>query len=183
MKSSSTSTPHSIAFIALILFTSLLISGCEQKEAQKIQWQLPLEAPEDPHGAQQNTNTIPEWAVARQGKAEIIWLEKNTTKKFTTTVTLGGGSHVKNWDIQLLGLASGLRVQNSAFLNDENVDNPAALIELRKDGKLIYRGWLYENFPELFGMDNPEWKVWLKGITLRPAEKEVTKTGSLSSAG
>ena len=172
MKSNIRSTPHSIALIALFLSMSLLISGCEEKQVQKIQWQLPLEAPEDPHGAQQHINSIPEWAVAHQGKAEIIWLEKNTTKTFTTTVTLGGGSRMKDWDIQLLGLASGLRVQNSAFLNDENVHNPAALIELRKDGKLIYRGWLYENFPELFGMDNPEWKVWLKGITLRPAKKK-----------
>ncbi|MDQ6997359.1 MAG: DUF2155 domain-containing protein [Mariprofundus sp.] len=159
---------HSLLIIAVGFF----ITACEQKQAEQIQWQLPLAAPEDPHGSQQPINNVPEWAVARQGEAEIVWLEKNTTHRFTTTLALGGGSHLKNWDIQLLGLASGLRVQNSTFINDENVDNAAALVELRQDGKLIYRGWLYEQFPELFGMDNPEWKVWLKGITLRAAEKE-----------
>ncbi|RLL54019.1 DUF2155 domain-containing protein [Mariprofundus sp. EBB-1] len=159
---------HSLLIIAVGFF----ITACEQQQAEQIEWQLPLAAPEDPHGSKNQVNTIPDWAVARQGEAEVVWLEKNTTQRFTTKLALGGSSHLKNWDIQLLGLASGLRVQNSAFINDENVDNAAALVELRRDGELIYRGWLYEQFPELFGMDNPEWKVWLKGITLRPAEKE-----------
>jgi len=66
-------------------------------------------------------------------------------------------------------------VKNKAFLNDQNVDNPAALVEIRQDDKLIYRGWLYEKFPELFGMDNSEWKVWLKSITIRPASQEAGK--------
>ena len=170
MKSTVTNKVHSTALITLLLCLSLFLTACEQKQAEQIQWQLPLAAPEDPHGSRQHINTVPEWAVARQGEAEIVWLEKNTTHRFTTKVALGGGSHLKNWDIQLLGLASGLRVKNSTFINDENVDNAAALVELRQDGEVVYRGWLYEQFPELFGMDNPEWKVWLKGITLRPAE-------------
>ncbi len=183
MKISLTSKPHSITLISLLLSTSLFMTACEQQQSKQIEWQLPLEAPEDPHGAQSRSNTIPDWAVARQGEAEIAWLQKNTSKIFTSKLTLGGGTRVQNWDIQLLGLASGLRVKNSSFLNDENVDNPAALVDIRQDGKLIYRGWLYEKFPELFGMDNSEWKVWLKGITLRPASIETDKTGSLSSAG
>ena len=183
MKTGITSKPHSVALIALLLSTPLFITACEQQEAKQIEWQLPLEAPEDPHGSQSNSNTIPDWAVSRQGEAEIIWLQKTTSKTFTSKLALGGGTRIQNWDIQLLGLASGLRVKNSAFLNDENVDNPAALVDIRQDGKRIYRGWLYEKFPELFGMDNSEWKVWLKGITLQPASIERDKTGSLSSAG
>jgi len=162
---------HAVMCISLLLFIALFLTACEQEQADQIQWQLPLKAPVDPHGVQQATITIPEWAVARQGQAEIVWLQKSTTQTFTTTLALGGATRLKNWDIQLLGLASGLRVQNSAFLNDENVHNPAALVDIRRDGMLIYRGWLYKKFPELFGMDNPEWKVWLKGITLRPLPK------------
>ena len=174
---------HSIALFSLLLFSALFLTACEQEQADQIQWQLPLEAPSDPHGTQQNTFATPAWAVVRQGQAEIVWLHKNTAQTFTTTLALGGATPMQNWDIQLLGLASGLRVQDSAFLNDENVHNPAALVEIRRDGVLIYRGWLYEKFPELFGMDDPEWKVWLKGITLQPVSKEANNKGSLSSAG
>jgi len=170
-----TAKRHSIPLISLIISLALLITACEQKQSDQIQWQLPLEAPEDPHGAQQNSASVPEWAVAQQGEAKIVWLQKNTSKILTTTIALGGATRIQKWDIQLLGLASGLRVKNKAFLNDQNVDNPAALVEIRQDNKLIYRGWLYEKFPELFGMDNPEWKVWLKSITLRPASQEAVK--------
>ena len=161
---------HSKSLLGLlVLFSSLLLSACEQEKAEQIQWQLPLQAPDDPHGSKQVMN-VPEWAIARQGEAEIVWLNKNTTKTYSTHLVLGGGSASQNsMDIILLGLASGLRIQNGAFLDDENVDNAAALVEISRNGEVVYRGWLYEKFPELFGMDDPEWKVWLKGITVRPA--------------
>jgi len=154
-----------LAFIAIAL---LLSSGCEQQQPDQIQWQLPLQASDDPHGSYDDA-TVPEWASALQGEAEVVWLQKNTTKLFTTKLAMGGSAMLQNWEIHLLGLASGLRVQNKAFLNDENVDNPAAFVEVSRNGKTVYRGWLYEKFPELFGMDDPEWKIWLKDITLRPA--------------
>jgi len=154
--------------LTLIAIALLMLSACEQKQPDQIQWQLPLQAPDDPHGSNDNA-TVPEWASVLQGEAEVVWLQKNTTKLFTTKLAIGGSAMVQNWEIHLLGLASGLRVQNKAFLNDENVDNPAAFVEVSHDGKTVYRGWLYEKFPELFGMDDPEWKIWLKDITLRPA--------------
>jgi hypothetical protein len=93
----------------------------------------------------------------------------------STKTALGGMSVIEDWSIRLLGLASGLRVKDGAFLNDENVDNAAALVEIRRNGKMVYSGWLYEKFPELFGIDDPEWKVWLKGITLRPALEDESE--------
>jgi len=163
------STKHSIRSVVFLLAITALITACEQEQIEQIQWQLPLEAPEDPHGSRHSVSTVPDWATARQGEAEVIWLQKSTTRKVSAKMALGGISHVEDWNIRLLGLASGLRVKDRAFLNDENVDNAAALVEIRRNGKPVYRGWLYENFPELFSMDDPEWKVWLKGITFHPA--------------
>jgi len=164
----SASKHHSIRAVLIVLAIISLLTACEQEQAKKIQWQLPLEAPEDPHGSKPSVSIVPDWAIARQGEAEVVWLQKSTTRKMSTQTALGGVSHVEDWTIQLLGLATGLRVKGGAFLNDENVDNAAALIEIRHNGDIKYRGWLYEKFPELFSMDDQEWKVWLKGITLRP---------------
>jgi len=157
--------------LAFIVIALLMLSACEQQKSEQIQWQLPLEAPADPHNSSQNV-TVPDWAVARPGEAELVWLQKNTTRVTHTRLALGGRTTVQDWDIRLLGLATGLRVKNKAFLNDENVDNAAALVEISRNSKVIYRGWLYEKFPELFGLDDPEWKVWLKGITVRPASQQ-----------
>ena len=169
MRMNAASKHHSFRPVLFLLAIIALITACEQQQPEQIQWQLPFEAPEDPHGSKYSVSTVPDWATARQGEAEVIWLQKSTTRKVSTKTALGGMSHVEDWDIRLLGLASGLRVKDRAFLNDENVDNAAALVEIRRNGKPMYRGWLYEKFPELFSMDDPEWKVWLKGITLQPA--------------
>ena len=157
--------------LVLISIALLMLPACEQQKPEKIQWQLPLEAPADPHSSSQNV-AVPAWAVARPGDAELVWLQKSTTRVTHTRLALGGRTTVEDWEVRLLGLATGLRVKNKAFLNDENVDNAAALVEISRNGKVIYRGWLYEKFPELFGLDDPEWKVWVKGITVRPALQE-----------
>ncbi|MDX8404874.1 MAG: DUF2155 domain-containing protein [Mariprofundus sp.] len=154
-----------VAFVAAVL----LSGGCEQQKPENIQWQLPLQAPEDPHGPQSNV-AIPAWAADNRGDAELVWLHKSTTHLKTTTLAVGGSAEIADWHIRLLGLASGLRIKNKAFIDDRNMHNPAALVELSRGGEVVYRGWLYQEFPELFGLDDPEWKVWLKGINIRGAK-------------
>jgi len=152
----------------LMLAVAMVSTGCEQPTEQ-IEWQMPLEAPDDPHGSQLSSNAVPEWAAARFGEAEVVWQNKNTTGIQSVKMALGGIGKVESWSIHLLGLTKGLRIKNGAFLDDENVDNPAAFVEISHRGKVVYRGWLYKKFPELFGMDDPDWKVWLKGISIRSA--------------
>jgi len=161
-------TVGSLALAGLVL----LLGGCDENRPEQIEWQLPLEAPEDPHGGDQAL-TPPDWAGAVPGEAELVWLQKPTARLFTQTLALNGEADLHGWHVQLLGLASGLRVKNGAFLNDENVDNAAAFVRISRDGRTVYSGWLYASFPELFGLDDPEWKVWLKGIRLRPASTEA----------
>ena len=167
------------ALIAALLL--LLPAACDQQAPEQIKWQMPLESPDDPHAGSKQPIHIPAWASAQQGSAQIVWLQKTTTKTFTSDLSMGEQVSQPPWQIRLLGLASGLRLKNNAFINDKNVDNAAALVEISRNGKVLYRGWLYEKFPEMFGLDDPEWKVWVKHITIRPASPETT--GSLSSAG
>ncbi len=156
--------------VVFVFFMALSLTSCGPDEAE-IEWQLPLEKGPDPHSGN-IVDMLPEWAVAQRGSAELIWLDKATTRRHSMAVELGETVKLAGWDVRLLALASGLRVQNNAFLNDENVDNPAAFVEISRGDKGHYRGWLYQEFPEMFGMDDPDWKVWLKGITLRPPSNE-----------
>ena len=150
----------------LLLICSLIVSGCEQKQEHKIEWQLPLGVQESPHGSQ-NGGTLPAWASSTEGSAELIWLHKDTAKTYSLKIQTGETKVFEGWQVTLLGLASGLRVENKTFHNDKKMHNPAAFVEISRDDKVQYRGWLYQEFPELFGMDNPHWKVWLKMIMLR----------------
>jgi len=155
-----------------VLMTLLLLAGCDDNSHEKIQWQLPLTAPEDPHGGQSDQSLVPEWAANVEGSAKLMFLHTTTARSFNVEVVKGEKKMFHDWDIQLLGLANGLRIRNGTFIDDENVHNPAAFVELTLKGEPVYRGWIYQEFPELFGPDTPGWKLWLKGVTVRAPQEE-----------
>ncbi|MDQ6953826.1 MAG: DUF2155 domain-containing protein [Mariprofundaceae bacterium] len=158
----------------------ILCTGCDNKQQNSIQWQLPLQAPEDAHTAKIYAD-MPAWAGLNQGQIELVFLHKNTARKTVISVSKGQVVSFKNWRIRVLGLAQGLRIKSGALLDDPDMHNAAAFVALENNEKLVYRGWFYQEFPELFGLDDPNWKVWLKSMNIQPDLKE--KTGSLSSAG
>jgi len=153
--------------VGLFLMVLILLSGCDNKPENNIQWQLPLQAPEDAHVSDLHAQ-LPEWAKAREGHVDLVFLHKNTARKAVVSVVKGQQVSFNKWQIRVLGLAQGLRVKSGAFLDDESVHNAAAFVELLRDDKLMYRGWLYQEFPELFGLDDAAWKIWLKDVNIQP---------------
>ncbi len=144
----------------------MALAGCGQQQSEQIKWQLPLSAPVDPHGAQVRP-VLPAWVAAQTGQATLILLQKSTDRLMPFTLNIGGESETESIHIKLLGLAHGLRLKAGTYIDDENVHNPAAFVEVSLAGKLIYRGWLYQEFPELFGPDMADWKLWLKGLNIQ----------------
>jgi len=162
-----------IKLIITVLAMLSLFAGCDSGDKETIQWQLPLTAPEDPHGEQSDQGQVPEWAAAAEGGATLMFLQTTTARSFNVDVVMGEKKMFHDWDVTLLGLARGLRTQNGAFIDDENVHNPAAFVELSLKNEPVYRGWIYQEFPELFGPDTPGWKLWLKAATVRAPQEEV----------
>jgi hypothetical protein len=161
----------------LLLLMVLALAGCDdQQKKDHIQWELPMTAPSDPHGTQLDQLVPPAWAAAEKGTATLVFLHKTTTR--TDTVELASDQEVefKGWHVKLLGLARGLQVKSGAFIEGENVHNPAAFVEMAKGNEVVYRGWLYQEFPEMFGPDDSEWKVWLKQVMVRPAPQDGATT-------
>jgi hypothetical protein len=156
---------------SVLILMVLLLGSCDQQKAEQIQWQLPLATPQDPHGASV-TQALPDWAAAEHGSADIALLHTDTAQVFDVSVSEGPPVESQGFSIQLLGLAQGLRIKSGAFIDDQNVHNPAAFVEISKDGKVIYHGWLYQNFPELFGPDIAEWKIWAKDISIQASSAQ-----------
>jgi hypothetical protein len=151
----------------LVLFV-LVVAGCGQSEQQQIKWQLPLAAPTDPHSATAD-QPLPPWAGQNLGSADLMLLQKDTARRFDVPLESGKDSDFKDLHLRLLGLADGLRLKSGSYIDDKNVHNPAAFVEISRSDKLIYRGWLYQEFPELFGPDMENWKIWLRGVTIKQA--------------
>ncbi len=180
------SNPSLSAMLLKVLFglgLAMFLSACDGEQTQEIAWQLPLSVPADPH-ASDKAKQLPEWATQTQGKATIVVLDKHTTRRFEVDLANGESKQHDGWRIVLQGLAQGLRIKDNTLINDANISNPAAFIALYHHDTMMYEGWLYQNFPELFGMDNSHWKVWVKAVTMPPPSQEGDhNNGSLSSAG
>ncbi|MDQ6957622.1 MAG: DUF2155 domain-containing protein [Mariprofundaceae bacterium] len=164
----------------VLTFCCLVTIGCGQQKSEQIEWQLPLSAPSDPHGARVQQN-LPDWAADRMGHANLILLQKSTARIIPVDLDVGGKAETGNIHLNLLGLANGLRLQAGSYIDDENVHNPAAFVEVSLAGKIIYRGWLYQEFPELFGPDMADWKLWLKSINIQSPAEDIsnpTETGT-----
>ncbi len=152
-------------FAVAVVAACLLLGGCDRQQPQTIAWQLPLEAPTDPHGADARQN-LPDWAARAGGQAELMLLAKHTARTTSVPLRMGQTFAAAGISIRLMGLARGLRIRSGAYIDDENVHNPAAFVEVGRDGKVVYRGWLYQDFPELFGPDLADWKLWLKSVSI-----------------
>ncbi|OIO68318.1 MAG: DUF2155 domain-containing protein [Zetaproteobacteria bacterium CG_4_9_14_3_um_filter_49_83] len=150
---------------------AVALGGCEAENESNIAWQLPLQAPNDPHAAKEQA-VLPEWAGASQGSVVLVFLNKETTKVESIKVETGQAVSMNGWEIQLLAVAKGLQVNENTFIDEKSVHNPAAFVALTLDGTLKYRGWLYQEFQELFGLDDSVWKVWINDVIVRAAVSE-----------
>ncbi len=162
----------------VLVLCCLVLAGCGQQRPKQIKWQLPLSAASDPHGASVR-QVLPEWAAGQTGHADLVLLQKSTTRLTPVGLAIGGEWEAGNIHIKLLGLAKGLRIKAGSYIDDKNVHNPAAFVEVSMAKKMVYRGWLYQEFPELFGPDMVDWKLWLKSISIQtPAENTSTPMGT-----
>jgi len=152
----------------------LVMVSCGQQKSEQIEWQLPLSAPSDPHGARVEQD-LPGWAAGQTGHASLMLLQESTTRITPVELDMGGKYETGDIHLNLLGLANGLRLQAGSYIDDKNVHNPAAFVEISLAGKMIYRGWLYQEFPELFGPDMADWKLWLKSINIQSPVEDTSK--------
>ncbi len=160
----------------------LFLSACQQQEHHEIQWQLPLDSQHDKH-ANPEQSPLPDWAKQRQGSIRLLLLNTQTTQKASLELSSEQTAEALHYHITLLGLATGLRWDGKQLSDQQQQDNPAAFIEIQRHNKVLYRGWVYQKFPELFGPDIKGLHLWLKMVKVRAVPQAAVRKSSLSSAG
>jgi len=159
-------------FILLIL--PIAIFGCNEEAPQPIQWQLPLTTASDPHQSSQH-GSLPRWATQQQGSIRLRLLATNSDKQYPLTIPMHGEASVQDIAVRLTGLAHGLRVHNGGLIfDDPKTNNPEAFIEIRRNHQLLFSGWIYRDFPEMFTPDIAGWKFFLDDATIRAALIEAS---------
>ena len=170
--------------LVLIAGLALLVglTACGKDNDEQIQWQLPLTVPPDPHGATISVE-LPEWAQQASGAASFEALAKDEGRSVHMEIVMGANASAYGHEIALLGLARGLRMKSGAYIDDADVHNPAAFIEVKEGDAVLYRGWIYQEFPEMFGPDLAKVKLLLKSVTLEETQTKENTQGARSSAG
>ncbi len=96
--------------------------------------------------------------------------QKGDAKPFQVKVKVGEEVPLKDgYTLKLVAFFPDLVLgQNNQPMNrSEELRNPAALLEVRKDGKFLYRSWVFAFFPEVHSLKNVPFKfryVSFKGL-------------------
>jgi hypothetical protein len=151
-------------FLMLLTCTSLMLSACENDNPTQIEWMIPMQPSNDKHTNTSLTQAVPEWAVKEGMAVDVIILSKFRAQRWNYHLGSDTVIHHRGLTVELLGISQHLRIGKQGYIEDAKVNNPAAFIRVLKHDHLIYQGWIYQEFPELFGLEDPEWQIWLKHV-------------------
>jgi len=150
------------SFLLLLPFFALFLHGCENDNLTQIEWMIPMQPSNDKHTNTNVNQEPPAWSIKKGMAADIIILSTHRAQRWDYHLDSDSIVHHRDLTIELLGTAQHLRVGKQGYIEDNTVDNPAAFIRVLKQDHPVYQGWIYQEFPELFGLEDPEWQIWLK---------------------
>ncbi|MDQ6975260.1 MAG: DUF2155 domain-containing protein [Mariprofundaceae bacterium] len=148
-----------------LFFALFLLSSCENDNVTQIEWMIPMQPSNDQHTTSALDKTMPDWAEKEGMAIDIMLLSKSRAQTWSYHLTKDVSVKHRNLTIELLGVSQYLRVGAAGYIEDQSVNNPAAFVRIFKHEHIVYEGWLYQEFPELFGLEDPEWQVWLKHVS------------------
>jgi len=109
---------------------------------------------------------IPE-EVQKTWKSATIDIVDKTSGKVAKEFKVKPGETV-NYDgleIKVLYVVPHLVLDNGYTSATNEPQNPAILVEVKENGKVIYAGPIYQKFPEMYNINHPRYEIILKGIS------------------
>jgi hypothetical protein len=104
--------------------------------------------------------------VEKTWKTAIIDIVDRSSKKVLKEFTVHKGSKVKfkNYEISVLYIVPHLVIDQGFTSASNEPLNPGILVEVKKEGKLIYKGPIYQKFPEMYNLAVKDIMIILKEI-------------------
>jgi hypothetical protein len=109
---------------------------------------------------------IPEEVVKTWKYATVKILDKTTGKAVKTEkVTKGTEIKYDGLVIKVLYIVPHLVLDQGYTSGSNEPNNPAILIEVKSNGKVIYAGPIYQKFPTMYNINHPKYELRLAGIS------------------
>ena len=109
---------------------------------------------------------IPE-EVQKTWKSATIDLYDKTAGKVVKEFKVKKGETVNygGLEIKVLYIVPHLVLDNGYTSASNEPQNPAILVEVKENGKVIYAGPIYQKFPTMYNVNHPRYQIFLKGIS------------------
>lgn len=156
--------------LVLIVSCSFLLTGCKGKTEQPPPQQTQMQ-PEavSPHGsmpAPERVTALPDsvkgkWTAV---KIEVLYKEKNERKLFE--IPLESTFSVPDSDIVVsVGqFFPEFTLDGNTYTSVSNeLINPATNVEVKQQDNLIFKGWLFSNYPTVHPFENDKYGITLVG--------------------
>ncbi len=109
---------------------------------------------------------IPEEVVKTWKYATVKILDKTTGKVVKTEkVTKGAEIKYDGLVIKVLYIVPHLVLDQGYTSGSNEPNNPAILIEVKSNGKVIYAGPIYQKFPTMYNINHPKYELRLASIS------------------
>lgn len=105
--------------------------------------------------------------VVKTWKYATVEIVDKTTGKVVKKEKVTKDTEIKydDLDIKILYIVPHL-ILNQGYTSGSNEPiNPALLVKVKSKGRVIYAGPIYKNFPNMYNINHPRYKMLLKGIS------------------
>ena len=109
---------------------------------------------------------IPE-EVQKTWKFAVIDIVDKTAGKVVKEEKVSKGADVKfkGLETKVLYIVPHLVLDNGYTSASNEPNNPAILVEVKENGKVIYAGPIYQKFPTMYNINHPRYEIRLKSIS------------------
>lgn len=161
----------------MLLLTTVPLASCKKKEQPPVPPPMQEGAPApsgSPHGEmgggpEKKVTVPPEVKAAwKSVKVEVEFKESKTRK--TVSIPLHSEAKVPGSDLTIkVGdfLPHFAMTADSITSNSNNLENPAARVEILEKGNPIFKGWLFSKFPDVHPLQHDKY-----GVKLLEGEKK-----------
>lgn len=140
-----------------------LITACQEKKEQP----PPVIRQTVAHqSTKEKTVVVPPEVASRWKAVKIAVIDKSLATENVYIVPIGGSSSIPSSSlvISIEAFLPTFVIEGSSMTSSSNeLKNPGVRVRITDDGSLIYKGWLFSNFPNTHAFMHPKFSFTIVG--------------------
>jgi hypothetical protein len=156
-------TPQTKLFVLILLFTGL--SGCQQKQQPPPKVEVNSL---NSHTAKKDARIVVPSFVAGKWKAvKIAVIDKSNVSQKIFTIPIGGKLDIpsSNLAVEVETFLPAFIMEGSTMTSASNdLKNPGVKVQITENGAVIFKGWLFSQFPNTHVFMHPRYGFTLVDV-------------------